>query len=66
MQKKKRHRMDDLPYTPSEDFLRESRKLLREKGVKDSDSGLDTQIIKAYRVKRAEILAKEAMSLYGD
>ncbi len=57
---------DALPYWPSQAFLNESMKLLREKGVNDSDEELLDQIHQAYWKKRAEILADKAMEKYED
>lgn len=54
----------ELPYWPSEAFINESLAMLREKGVDDSDENLTEHILRAYRHKRAEILANEAMETY--
>lgn len=53
-----------LPYWPSPTFMEKSMKLALERGWKGTDDELNDRIIIAYRIRRAEILADEAMERY--
>lgn len=46
----------NLPYWPSKAFLDESIKILRKKGMTDTDRVLEDMILQAYWQKRNEIL----------
>lgn len=55
----KRKRKIELPYWPSEAFMQESLKMIKEGGGKGTDDQIRDAIKKAYWKKRAQILAKE-------
>jgi len=56
----KKKRKVQLPYWPAKDFLEKATALAKEKGLTQfDDNTLNDMMLKAYRMKRAEILAKE-------
>lgn len=63
---KKLNRKDkfDLPYWPSEEFMRNALGMIREKGVLGTDEEIYNQIRKAYWNKRAKLLAEQEMEKY--
>ena len=59
MSKLKKKRKLELPYWPSERFMQESLKMVKDGGGAGTDDQIRGAITLAYRKKRAEILAKE-------